>query len=183
MNIYWCWSVQRPTSNKSCFSKNYYIYNNVRAILLYYYIFIKNRINWTLDVGRVALCWIKNSVLFSKTPIRFSFAFCKDFGKPSSSIKNTQTFSCNPLLGCCTFASARTKTAYPQPLPKGGGLYPFGGQGTANWDRLNEDNAPLRLSDEERVDRSQLQMTNRHTGMAPTNEWAHILNKLNERTN
>jgi hypothetical protein len=49
--------------------------------------------------------------------------------------------------------------------------------------RLNEDNAPLRLSDEERVDRSQLQMTNRHTGMAPTNEWAHILNKLNERTN
>jgi hypothetical protein len=46
-----------------------------------------------------------------------------------------------------------------------------------------ENNAPLRLSDEERVDRSQLQMTNRHTGMAPTNEWAHILNKLNERTN
>ena len=26
-------------------------------------------------------------------------------------------------------------------------------------------------------------MTNRHTGMAPTNEWAHILNKLNESTN
>jgi len=39
--IYWCWSVQRPTSNKFCFSKNYYIYNNVRAILFYYYIFIK----------------------------------------------------------------------------------------------------------------------------------------------
>ena len=75
--------------------------------------------------------------------------------------------------------SIRKTAAYPQPLPKGGGLYPLRGVRG----RLNEDNAPLRLSDEERVDRSQLQMTNRHTGMAPTNEWAHILNKLNERTN
>ncbi len=33
--------VQRPTSNKLCFRKNYYIYNNVRAYLFYYYIFIK----------------------------------------------------------------------------------------------------------------------------------------------
>ena len=41
-NIYWCWSVHRPPvhpSTQYCFSKNYYIYNNVRAILFYYYIF------------------------------------------------------------------------------------------------------------------------------------------------
>ena len=79
--------------------------------------------------------------------------------------------------------NVRRKTAYPQPLPKGEELDPLRGLGDGKRERLNEDNAPLRLSDEERVDRSQLQMTNRHTGMAPTNEWAHILNKLNERTN
>ena len=53
------WSVHRPPvhpSTQYCFSKNYYIYNNVRAILFYYYIFIKNRIRWTVDGGRFALC-------------------------------------------------------------------------------------------------------------------------------
>ena len=54
--------VQRPTSNKLCFRTNYYIYNNVRAILFYYYIFIKNRINWTLDVGRLRFMLNKVSV-------------------------------------------------------------------------------------------------------------------------
>ena len=44
------WSVHRPPVHPSTqyrFSKNYYIYNNVRAILFYYYIIIKNRIRWT----------------------------------------------------------------------------------------------------------------------------------------
>ena len=75
------------------------------------------------------LCRINKLVLFSKTPIRFSFAFCKDFGKSSSSIKNTQTFSCKPLLGCCIFASARTKRSLPPTPPEGRGALPLRGSG------------------------------------------------------
>ena len=77
----------------------------------------------------------------------------------------------------------QSRGSLPPTPPEGRGALPLRGLGDGKRERLNEDNAPLRLSDEERVDRSQLQMTNRHTGMAPTNEWAHILNKLNERTN
>jgi len=73
---------------------------------------------------------------------------------------------------------SENKDSLPPTPPKGRGALPLRGLGDGKRERLNEDNAPLRLSDEERVDRSQLQMTNRHTGMAPTNEWAHILTAL-----
>ena len=60
---------------------------------------------------------------------KYGATFCKHFGKFSSAIKNTRTFPCKPHPWCCTFASAmwEQSVAYPQPLPKGGGLYPFGG--------------------------------------------------------